>query len=433
MRILAAIGATPRALPVIVVLLAASAGILSSTSLADRAVRTLASQSLESTARGISVAAEQVLRAEEGRVVQFERLFSDRIVAYALIASADGTILFHTNPDLRGALFDDREAFSRLADGAAASRRTLLGTGRPVLLYDRLLQQQEGPPALLRLALHTVETDRMTARVGRLWWSVGAVLALLWTGGLLVVVLAARAEKHRREAERGESLALIGQMTSTLAHEIRNAIGSVKGYAQLAAERTEAGDPRAQQLATVLRGVARIEQLVGDLLLFSREERFTIADVDPAPLLAAIAASVEPWQGRVELDLEAGLRVRADAEKLERVVTNGVRNAVQAMGAVGPAPRRAPAAGRPGRDPDRGHGRRHRPGGASQAVHALLHYEGDRHGAGPGIREKGGRRHGRDRRTEKPGRRGGGDFHRAAPPGRGLRWAARFSSSKTTP
>jgi signal transduction histidine kinase len=328
-------GAAFRTLPVFAILLAASAGILSATYLADRAVRTLALQSLESTARGISLAAEQVLGAEEGRVVQFERLFTDRIVAYALISAEDGTILFHTNPDLRGSLFDDREVFSRLSDGAAASRRTILGTGRPVLLYDRLLQQQEGPPALLRLALQTVETDRMTDRIGRLWWSVGVVLALLWSSGLLVVVLAARSEKHRREAERSESLALIGQMTSTLAHEIRNAIGSVKGYAQLAAETTEAGDPRAPLLATVLRGVARIEHLVGDLLLYSREERFSIADVDPAPLLSAAASTAGSWQGRVEFELEPGLRARADAEKLERVIVNAIRNAVQAMGETG--------------------------------------------------------------------------------------------------
>lgn len=327
-------GSISRALPVVAVLLAASAGILSATYLADRAVRTLALQSLESTARGISLAAEQVLRAEDGGVVQFERLFSDRVVAYALIAAADGTVLFHTNPDLRGAPFDDREAFARLTAGTAASRRALLGTGRPVLLYDRLLQPP-GRPALLRLALHTVETDRLIARIGRLWWSVGAVLLLLWAGGLLVVVLAARSERHRREAERGESLALIGQMTSTLAHEIRNAIGSVKGYAQLAAEKTADDDPRAQQLATVLRGVARIERLVGDLLLFSREERFAVAALDPAPLLAAIAASVAPWPGRVELDLEPGLPVLADAEKLERLLANGVNNAVQAMGGSG--------------------------------------------------------------------------------------------------
>jgi len=335
MRTFSLRGAAYRTLPVLAVLLAASVGILSSTYIADRSVRTLAGLSLEYTARGISLAAEQVLGAEAGRAVQFERLFSDRVVAYALIAAGDGTILFHTNPDLRGTRFDDREAFTRMSDGTVASRRVLLGTGRPALIYDRLLRQQDGPPALLRLALHTVATDRIVARVNSLWWSVGAVLLLLWAGGTLVVVLVARAERHRRDAQRGESLALIGQMTSTLAHEIRNAIGSVKGYAQLAAENTEASDSRAPQLATVLRGVSRIENLVGDLLQFSREERFCLEDFDPSPLLCAAAISTKPWAGSVDVDLEPDLRVRADAEKLERVVTNGIRNAVQAMGETG--------------------------------------------------------------------------------------------------
>lgn len=328
-------GALPRALPVVTILLVASAGILSATFFAGQAIRALALQSLQSTAHGISLAAEQVLREDEGRVVRFERLFSDRIVAYALIADASGVVLFHTNPDLRGTDLGDREALARPAPGAAAVRRALLGTGRPVFLYDRLLPQPEGPAALLRLALHTVETDRMSARAGTLWWSVGAVLALLWAGGLLVVLLSVRSESLRRAGERREALALIGQMTATLAHEIRNAIGSVKGYVQLAAEKTAADDPRASHLATALRGVARIERLVGDLLLFSREERFTIADVDPAPLLTAAASSVEPWPGQVELDIEPGVRVRADAEKLERVIANGVRNALQAMDGTG--------------------------------------------------------------------------------------------------
>jgi signal transduction histidine kinase len=324
-----------RALPVVAVLLVATAGSLSATWLADQAVRSLAHQSLESTARGISLAAEQVLREESGRTVQFERLFSDRVVAYALIFDGGGTVLFHTNPDLRGTAVEDREAFDRAAAGAPASRRTLLGTGRPVLLHDRLLQRPDGQPVLLRLALHTVEVDRMVARTDRLWWSVGTVLALLWGAGLLVLAQAARAAALRRAGERNEALALIGQMTATLAHEIRNAIGGVKGYAQLAAERTDTGDPRARQLAAVLGGVTRIERLVGDLLAYSREERFTIAEIDPAPLLKAAAASVNDWGGRVELDLEPGLRVMADAEKLERALANGVLNAVQAMGDSG--------------------------------------------------------------------------------------------------
>jgi signal transduction histidine kinase len=322
-----------RALPVFLVLAVASAGIVSATFLAGQAMRSLADQSLESTAVGISRAAGRVLREGGIAGVELRGLFADRIVAYALLADGDGMLVFHTNPDLRGTAFEDRGALGLLAGGAAAGRRAELGTGRPVWIHDHVLRTPDGRAVLLRVALQTADADRMLARIDRLWWSVGAVLALLWAGGLLIVLLAARSDRLQREYERREALSLIGRMTATLAHEIRNAIGSVKGYAQLAAEKTGPGDPRAGHLAAVLLGVARIETLVGDLLRYSRDERYEIADVDPAPLLRA--ATPAGWPGRVELDLEPGLRILADREKVEGVLANAVANAVESMGGAG--------------------------------------------------------------------------------------------------
>jgi len=323
-----------QALTVFLVLAVASAGIVSATFLAGQAMRSLADQSLESTALGISRAAGRVLREGGTTGVEFRGLFSDRIVAYALLADVDGTLVFHTNPDLRGTVFEDREALRLATGGAAADRRATLGTGRPVWIHDQGLRTPDGRALLLRVALQTADADRMLARIDRLWWSVGAVLALLWAGGLLLVLLAARSDRLRREYERREALSLIGRMTATLAHEIRNAIGSVKGYAQLAAEKTGPGDSRAGNLAAVLQGVARIETLVGDLLRYSRDERYEIAEVDPAPLMQAAARSAD-WPGQVELDLEPDVRVLADREKLEGVLANAVANAVESMGGAG--------------------------------------------------------------------------------------------------
>jgi signal transduction histidine kinase len=322
------------AIPVFLVLAVASAGIVSATFLAGQAMRSLADQSLESTAVGISRAAGRVLREGGIAGVELRGLFADRVVAYALLADSDGTIAFHTNPDLRGTVLDDRGALGLIAGGAASGRRGALGTGRPVWIHDHALRTSDGRAVLLRVALQTADADRMLARIDRLWWSVGAVLATLWAGGLLLVLFAARADRLQREYERRQNLSLIGQMTATLAHEIRNAIGSVKGYAQLAAEKTAPGDPRAGNLAAVLQGVARIESLVGDLLRYSRDERFQIADVDPAPLIRA-AGPPSDWRGQVELALEPGLRALADREKLEAVLANAVANAVESMGGAG--------------------------------------------------------------------------------------------------
>jgi signal transduction histidine kinase len=121
-------------------------------------------------------------------------------------------------------------------------------------------------------------------------------------------------------------------MTATLAHEIRNALGSVKGYTQWVDEKVEEEDPRKKALGIVLRGTERIESLVNDLLLFSREESYSVEPVDPIPLLKeTVAAEASGWAGEVEVKAVPGMRALADPDKLRRVLLNGVRNAIQAM------------------------------------------------------------------------------------------------------
>ena len=74
--------------------------------------------------------------------------------------------------------------------------------------------------------------------------------------------------KPREELNKRKQMAMIGQMTAVLAHEIRNALGSMKGYTQLVYEKVPETDPRKPGLAMVLKGSDRIESLVNDLLLF---------------------------------------------------------------------------------------------------------------------------------------------------------------------
>jgi signal transduction histidine kinase len=138
------------------------------------------------------------------------------------------------------------------------------------------------------------------------------------------------------EADRNERLALIGRMTATMAHEIRNALGAVKGYTQWVDEKTALSDPRKRGLSIALRGTERIECLVNELLLFAREETFSTAPVDLPPLLeSTVREEAAGWPGQVAVDSLAGVRVLADPDRLRRVLANGVRNAIQAMGGTG--------------------------------------------------------------------------------------------------
>jgi len=335
-RLLARIGSAPAA--VLAPLVVATAAIALATFGADRAVRSLADGALAGAARSISLAAERGLGPRMpgmgGPPVDFARLFSERVVAFALVADRDGRVLVHTNPELVGTRVEPPGRGGAADPFGGSGRRETLGTGIQVWVEDRPLRLRGGPAGVLRVAIYTEPVDGVLARFGVLRWGVLAAVAGLWGAGGTVVLLARRAHRLEREAARREELALVGQMTATLAHEIRNAIAGVKGHAQLAAERTGGDDPRGRQLELVLRGAARIEDLAEGLLGFAREERVDIAAVDLRRAVEAAVAAVS-WGGTVAVGALPEAAVSADPGKLERALLDGIRNAVEAMGERG--------------------------------------------------------------------------------------------------
>jgi two-component system, NtrC family, sensor histidine kinase HydH len=318
-------------------LLLSSTAILYGTAVNTRAVRDLAENSMESTALALSTSAESALRSGGNRAEREVRnILSDRVVAYAMIAREDGTILIHTNPGMVGGNIREPELGEWLRSGKTFGRRITLGTGLPAYEFNYLLHGPGGEVEILRLVLHTTRVDRILSDARRMWWTVGGVLVLLWAVGIALDRVFARHLRLQAQVERKERLALIGQMTATLSHEIRNALGSIKGYAQWVDERVEMADPKKKGLAAVLQGTMRIESLVNDLLLFSREETYSVQPVDVGVLVhESIAGEASGWKGEVELDPGEGMVVLADPEKLRRVLANGIRNAIQSMGDQG--------------------------------------------------------------------------------------------------
>jgi len=320
-----------------VFLIIASAAILYTTAQSIRLARSLADQALESTALSLSSSAEMELRAGHGRAGdQIRQLFSDRVVAYALIAHEDGKILFHTNPYLVGSALTEKGLDQWLKSGKASGGRITLKTGLPAFQFNFPLHRPEGQAELLRLVLHTTPADRIITRTQRMWWTVGLVLAVLWTLGILFERMFLRQLRLREELDKKEKMALIGQMTAVLAHEIRNALGGIKGYAQWIGEKMDPADPKKAGVGFVLKGTDRIESLVNDLLLFSRDETYAVISLEPDPLIReALEQEASFWKGQVDFSLEPGTAFKGDREKMTRALSNGIQNALQSMGQDG--------------------------------------------------------------------------------------------------
>lgn len=297
--------------------------------------RSLASKSLESTALGLSSAAENALRRFGSDREQVREILSDRVVAYAFIADRDGTILFHTNPARVGATLI-RQEMGDWHPGSDSGRPILLGTGVPAWEFDFPLHRPDGTEEMLRLILNTTQADLVSSWTVRMGWIVASVLVLLWAVGLLFERAVTRYVRLQALQEEKERLTLVGRMTAVLAHEIRNAITGVKGYVQWADEKTDAAQPAKTALKAVLQGTGRIETLVNELLQFSKEEEYRLEPVALAPIAReAVRDGLASWKGSAEVLVEEGTLVRADRDKLYRTIANGIRNAAEAAGRDG--------------------------------------------------------------------------------------------------
>jgi signal transduction histidine kinase len=170
------------------------------------------------------------------------------------------------------------------------------------------------------------------ARAKRMWGTVGLVLMVLWTIGILFERLLVRQLRLQEDFQKREQLAVIGQMTATLAHETRNALGGIKGYTQWVDEKIEPGDPKKSGLDMALKGIGRIESLVEDLLRFARTETYQIESLPVDKIIRDVIQS-EFFQEQkiIQTQVEGGLTIMADKDKIHQVLSNGLRNAFQAM------------------------------------------------------------------------------------------------------
>ncbi|NTX36960.1 two-component sensor histidine kinase [Myxococcus sp. CA033] len=138
----------------------------------------------------------------------------------------------------------------------------------------------------------------------------------------------AQREALAAELERGRRLAALGTMSAVLAHELRNPLASLKGHAQLLAERVERDEVLRPKADRIVGEAVRLEQLMNDLLSFVRSGELRRTGTDPNEVLrAAVEATGESsvqahyLPSREQWELDAG--------RFQQALENVLRNAVQ--------------------------------------------------------------------------------------------------------
>jgi signal transduction histidine kinase len=151
--------------------------------------------------------------------------------------------------------------------------------------------------------------------------------------GVLIVVLSVMTARAWRRQLELEHLAQIGKMSAALAHEIRNPLGTIKGYAQLLAE--QGREEQQSFLKPILDEASRLEQLVKDLLAYGRPAHPHLSAVESQRLVELMQVHARRYAAQVELRTDVSPFVlQTDLSLLEQILLNLLRNAAEVAGVI---------------------------------------------------------------------------------------------------
>lgn len=139
-------------------------------------------------------------------------------------------------------------------------------------------------------------------------------------------------EMRRKLVARDAQLRL---MLGGVAHEIRNPLSSIELYAGLIAGDLPASDERRQHIEKVIEEVRRLNRVISEFLAFARpvpaQPQPTALALLVADAAFLLAPEIQAAGIRYEEQVAPDLMCYIDAEQMERVLVNLMKNAIQAM------------------------------------------------------------------------------------------------------
>jgi signal transduction histidine kinase len=142
-----------------------------------------------------------------------------------------------------------------------------------------------------------------------------------------------RVEKKLRQSEK---LSALGELSATVAHEVMNPLGSIKGAAEILKDDFPDGHEKRSFLAILVKEIDRLDRTVRNVLRFRSHERLSRSPSEPNDLIETILTLTEgeaKSRGIVfhrELAREQRI-IKVDPDKIHQVFLNIVVNAIQAM------------------------------------------------------------------------------------------------------
>jgi len=134
------------------------------------------------------------------------------------------------------------------------------------------------------------------------------------------------------QMELRERLSTLGEMSAGIAHELRNPLAVISGYAKLLSKKADAA--LLPTVEAIFKEVTVMDRIISDFLSFARQTDLSPSEVDLKGLLAGcISAVADSGRGvRIVRQMETlPQTIKADEVLLRQSVTNILQNAVESM------------------------------------------------------------------------------------------------------
>jgi signal transduction histidine kinase len=128
----------------------------------------------------------------------------------------------------------------------------------------------------------------------------------------------------------------LGEMSTAIAHEIKNPLTSIGGFARRLDRSLPEESQEKKYSQTIFKEVSRLEKILNDLLNYTRDESMAFKELDLRDVLEESLSMVaeEIRTGRIQLVKEYGEeipKVMGDSHQLKQTFFNLINNACQAM------------------------------------------------------------------------------------------------------
>ncbi len=158
------------------------------------------------------------------------------------------------------------------------------------------------------------------------------------SGAVEVFLNLTRLKQMEEEMTQIKTLATLGEMAAVVAHEVKNPLGGIRGFAELLERDVGEGDPRGRWAKKIMEGVETLDKIVKSLLDYTKPVKLNPRKVEMVGFLDEVINFFEMDASQKKADIcivksypKDEFLCHLDTEQLRQILLNLLHNAVQAM------------------------------------------------------------------------------------------------------